>query len=259
MIREALTYLTTPCPALYRRMGFLTECVGIESRYRRNRAAWAPHLEASRNVILEAAETCPERDTALIFGAGLLYDIPLEALLARFDRVILADLLFMAPARKAARRQKGLDLLTMDVTGALERLAKGETDLSTPDAFLEDPAISLVVSVNVLSQLSIVPNEYLEKRFGQSEPESEALGRRLVEAHLAYLSAFGCPVALITDETRIVRDRAGTETGTVSALHDVPLPAGGSAWNWEICPLGEIDRQHSVTHRVRGYADFPTR
>ncbi|WP_420404040.1 hypothetical protein [Nisaea sp.] len=257
MIREWFTYLTTPCPQPYRRMGFLRECVGIESRYRRNRAAWAPHLDRSRNLILAAAERCENRDTVLIFGAGLLYDIPLSGLLARFDRIVLADLLFMGPARRAAGSNPRLELATLDVTNSLQALADGRTDLSVPTAYLDDPAISLVVSANVLSQLSIVPNEFLEERYGQAEEASEGLGRDLVRAHLDYLSSFACPAVLITDETRIVRDRTGAETGTVSAVHDVPLPEGGDSWNWEICPLGEIDREHSVTHRVRGYSDFP--
>lgn len=257
MIREWLTYLTTPCPQPYRRMGFLRECVGIESRYRRNRDAWAPHLERSRNLILAAAERCETRDTVLVFGAGLLHDVPLSALLGRFDRIILADLLFMGPARRAARSNPRLELVTLDVTASLGALADGRKEISEPTAYLDDPSISLVVSANVLSQLSIVPNECLEDRFGQTEEASEGLGRKLVRAHLDYLASFACPAALITDEARIVRDRAGAEMATVSALHDVPLPEGGESWNWDICPLGEIDREHSVTHRVRGYSAFP--
>lgn len=259
MIREWLTYLATPCPQPYRRMGFLRECVGIESRYRRNREAWAPHLARSRKLILAAAKACESRDTVLIFGAGLLYDIPLTDLLADFKRVILADLLFMGPARRAARRIPRLELVTLDVTGSLQALAEGRAEVSAPTAYLDDPSVSLVVSANVLSQLSIVPNEYLERRFGRGEAEGDALGRRLVAAHLEYLRTFACPVVLITDEARVIRDSAGTRVATVSALHDVPLPEGGESWNWEICPLGEIDREHSVTHRVRGYTDLPGR
>ncbi len=193
----------------------------------------------------------------LIFGAGLLYDIPLADLLAEFKRVILADLLFMGPARQVARQVPRLKLATLDVTNSLEALAGGTTEVSLPTAYLDDPSISLVVSANVLSQLSIVPNEYLEERFGQTEEASEELGRKLVRAHLDYLASFACPAALITDEARIIRDRAGAETATISALHDVSLPEGGESWNWDICPLGEIDREHSVTHRVRGYDAFP--
>ena len=254
MIRECLTYLTTPCPAPFRKMGFLRECVGIESRYRRNRKAWASHLKESRALMLEAAGKCVERDTVLIFGAGLLHDIPLTDLLGMFRRVILADVLFMAPARRAARKEERLDLVTLDVTASLASLAEGNTALTQPTAYLDDPSISLVISASILSQLSVVPNLYLEKRFRQSEEESEQLGQALVRAHLAYLGAFDCPVALIADEAHIIRDRSGAVTATVSALHDVSLPPGGRSWDWDICPLGEIDRDHSVVHRVRGFA-----
>lgn len=257
MIRECLTYLTTPCPAPYRKMGFLRECVGIESRYRRNRKNWEPHLEQSRNLMLDAAGRCAERDSVLIFGAGLLHDIPLADLLGMFRRVILADLLFMAPARQAAQREERIELVTLDVTASLPSLAEGNITLTQPTAYLDDPSISLVISASILSQLFVVPNAYLESSFGQSDAESEALGQALVRSHLAYLGAFECPVALIADEAHIIHDRSGAETATASALQDVPLPPGGRSWDWDICPLGEIDRDHSVVHRVRGYAGFP--
>tara|TARA_R110002012_G_scaffold31400_3_gene94122 strand:- start:820 stop:1599 length:780 start_codon:yes stop_codon:yes gene_type:complete len=257
MIRECITYLTTPCPDPYRRMGYLQECVGIESRYRRNRKAWASHLEESQKLMLEAAGQCGAQDTVLIFGAGLLHDIPLTELVGMFRRVVLADILFMAPARRAAQGEERIELVTLDVTASLTSLAEGRTELTQPRAYLDDPSISLVISASILSQLFVVPNAYLEKRFGQSDAESEALGQALVRAHLDYLGAFECPVALIADETHVIRDRSGAESATASALHDVPLPPGGRSWDWDICPLGEIDRDHSVVHRVRGYAGFP--
>ncbi|WP_323797436.1 hypothetical protein [Nisaea sp.] len=238
-------------------MGYLRECVGIESRYRRNRKPWASHLEQSRKLMLEAAGQCDTRDTVLIFGAGLLHDIPLAELLGMFRRVILADLLFMTPARHAAQGEERIELATLDVTASLSSLAEGNTELTQPTAYLDDPSISLVISASILSQLFVVPNAYLEKNFGQSDAESERLGQELVRAHLAYLGAFECPVALVADEAHIIRDRSGAETATASALHDVALPPGGKSWDWDICPLGEIDRDHSVVHRVRGYADFP--
>lgn len=206
--------------------------------------------------MLEAAEQCDTRDTVLVFGAGLLHDIPLTELLDMFQRVILADLLFMTPARRAARGQERIELVTLDVTASLSSLAEGNTELTQPTAYLHDPSISLVISASILSQLFVVPNAYLEKNFGQSDAESERLGQALVRAHLAYLGAFDCPVALVADEAHIIRDRSGAETATASALHDVPLPPGGKSWDWDICPLGEIDRDHAVMHRVRGYADY---
>ncbi|MEO9962852.1 MAG: hypothetical protein ABJF07_21415 [Nisaea sp.] len=238
-------------------MGYLQECVGIESRYRRNREPWASHLEQSRALMLEAAAKCEARDSVLIFGAGLLHDIPLIELVGMFRRVVLADILFMAPARRAAQKEERVELVTLDVTASLTSLAEGRTELTQPTAYLDDPSISLVISASILSQLFVVPNAYLEKRFGQSDAESEALGQALVRAHLGYLGSFECPVALIADETHVIRDRSGEETATASALHDVPLPPGGRSWDWDICPLGEIDRDHAVMHRVRGYCDFP--
>lgn len=256
MLREWLTYLTTPCRPLYRRMGFLKEAVGIESRYRRHAAAWAGHLARTRATIETAVSRARPGGVALVFGGGLLYDIPLETLTERFAEVLLVDLVHMGPARRAARRHANLRLVEHDVTESLAHIAEGGLDPASPRRFLDRSDLSLVASVNILSQLPVVPNAYLERRFGADEAAQERLGRALVERHLDYLAGFACPVALVTDVARSVLDERGTEVGRIPALFGATLPWSGEEWDWDIAPLGEIDRSHAVRHRVRGIVDL---
>lgn len=117
MLQEAIAYLTTPCPPPFKAMGYLHELIATQARARRCRHAWAPHLQKSRNVIAEAAESAPGRGRAVVLGGGLLGDIPLDGLANRFARVDLIDVCFASATRKAARRFDNVRCMTADVTG----------------------------------------------------------------------------------------------------------------------------------------------
>ena len=138
MLHEILTYLTTPCPAHVRRLRYLYEIIGMRSRHQRNRAAWQPHLERSRAFVLEAAGRCTDRGAVAVYGAGLLLDVPLAELAARFRRVYLVDIVFLREARRKARRFGNVTLVEHDATNvaaALDRAVRaGRDELPEPGA-----------------------------------------------------------------------------------------------------------------------------
>ncbi len=250
MILEWLEALTTPCPRTWRRMGYLREAIAIRYRQRRCRDAWALHLEHSRRFVRESAAESGGGRKALILGAGLVYDLPIDDLAHAFDQVLLVDLVHLRPARLAARRFANVRLVSRDLTESLENIHAGKPVAETPNGFLDDPAIDFVVSLNLASQLPVIPLAWLERRGVADEDARAALGRRLIEAHLEYLGRFNCPVCLITDVERIHHDAAGKEVRREAPLHGVPLPVGGESWIWDIAPLGEIDGDTVVSHRV---------
>lgn len=98
-------------------MGYLHDLIAVRARYRRNRAAWAPHLTATREHVAAAIEAAPGRDLAVVLGAGLLLDVPLDALSAAFKRVVLVDICWLGETRRACRRYGNVDLLDHDITG----------------------------------------------------------------------------------------------------------------------------------------------
>lgn len=257
MLIEWLTYLTTPCPRHLRAMGYLREAVGIESRYRRHSRAWAPHLEKSHETIRKAIEMSGGGDTVVVLGAGLVYDLPMDALSAAFKTVQLIDLVHMRPARRTARRYPNVNLVAWDVTESLEAIADGRAEIGKPERYLDDPSISLVISANLLSQLPISPMSYLEKR-GMRDEEAEEVGRALIDRHIEYLSRFAVPVCLITDiEREMTALKEGEEWAyVVTALLDAELPWVGQEWFWDIAPRGEVDKTYSVKNRVVGIPDI---
>ena len=250
MILEALQALRVGAGGGVRRMGFLTECVGIWARQRRHGAVWADHQARSQAAIL-AALPSPPRRRALVFGAALVLDVPLAELAAAFEEVVLVDLMFLPATRRAAKRLGNVTLCVHDVSESLAGIEAGRPRVAVPTRFHDDPTVDLVVSANLLSQLPIVPNAYLARKFAWEEAACAALGGALVDAHLAYLAGFRCAVVLISDVERFVEDRDGREIARFSALFDRSLDWPGEEWLWPVAPLGEIDRDHRVIHRVR--------
>lgn len=251
MLIEAIESLFTLCPRPWRRLGYAYASVACVARARRCAAQWAPHLENSRAAVRAAMADCARTGTVVVLGAGPALDVPLAELAARFRRVVLADTAHPLPARLAARRLRNVELVPVDLTGLADALAdKRAATLPSPAcvAFLDDPTVDLVVSANVLSQLPLVPVAAAMKRWPRTGAES--LGRAIVEAHLAHLRGFRCPVLLLTDVVRAVFDADNRPVSQDDALFGVPLPEG-SEWEWDVAPRGELRGGRSVMTRVR--------
>lgn len=220
----ALSLPGTPKP--YRQ--HLFEAVGLWSRGRRQAAAWAPHLRATR-AFIEAQMPAPGRRRSLVvLGSGPLFDVPLAALAQAFERVVLVDRAHLLPA---ALRLRGLG-----------NVRQQWTDLAAtalPEALGHAP--DWVISTNLLSQLAL------------AAPEGEQ--RQVVADHLAALAALECPATLITDTSYRVLDRGGRELRRADLLHGHVLPPGDAGWDWEVAPLGEEGRGIRRVHAVSAWAD----
>lgn len=240
MLREAIDWLLTPALPGARLSGHLGEFVAISARRRRNADAWAPHEARSRAAVARAAEAGDPAGTALVLGAGHANDIPLETLATRFDAVILVDLAFSWRTRRQARRLGNVTCRPHDVTENLGRL----DGFSRPTAWLDDPGIAFVASVNLLSQLATVATRTLP------DADAERIGRELAEAHLDWLSRFACPASLVADKSIEVLDAGGSVIATIDPNNGAPLPPADEDWIWDLAPRGEIDRDHAVRHRV---------
>jgi hypothetical protein len=258
MIPEAIEYLATPCSRPLRGMGYLRELMDIRGRAWRCWNAWKPHLEKSKSIIRTAMEQCSQRRKAVILGSGMLYDVPIDELSATFREVALVDVVHPLKNWLPRLRYKNLRRVTADVTGTADevyRVAKlpgRALPRTEPNLFLDDPEVDLVVSLNLLSQLPVIPTTYLE-RAGVNSPEAlAAFARHLIASHLAYLQRFACPVALITDVEKLTLNRAGNLLGKSNLLRGVELPCDGETWTWHLAPRPEADPDYSYYRRVVG-------
>ena len=255
MIREALEWLLTPCARVGRDLGYLSEAIAIGARHRRCRAAWAEHLDRSRRAILDAARDAPGRRTALVLGSGPLLDVPLAELASQFRTVILVDALHPLTARLAARRHVNVELVTLDLTGVLDALHRWQPGEALPPPqpidLLRREDIDLVVSLNLLSQLGVLPVEWIEKRAGPPGPAmAEAYAADLTRAHLADLARCRAQVCLIADVDWWRQRPDGTIVERASTVYEVPPPAADEEWVWAIAPAPESDPHLSEYRRV---------
>ncbi len=255
MIREAVEWLATPCPRALRDLGYLGELIAIGARYRRCHRAWADHLQRSRQTILDAAETAPGRRTAIVLGSGMLLDVPLAELAARFRSVILVDALHPLAARWQMRRYRNATAIAADVTGTATELHRWRPGRSLPSprsfAPIHAPEVDFVVSLNLLSQLGVLPGAWIERRFGPSAAgDAEAHSAVLTRFHLDDLARCRARVCLVADVEWWRQAADGTVVERGSSIDGLAEPAAVASWIWAIAPTPESDPLLSEFRRV---------
>lgn len=257
MLAEALLYARARLAGQHDRHGHLTELVGIWARYRRQRNAWADHLARARMLCLRAAEACPERRTALVLGAGLLHDVPLEALARTFRRVVLADLAFLPATMAQARSLGNVELRVRDISHCMDALPGPEalaarTPAPRPDLTLGLPDLDFVYSANLLSQLPLYALAALRRSApGSAGEDLKAFAASLVQAHLEALALSPCPACLVTDVREHGREEAGPDY-EADLLFGVAPPADGETWTWRLAPRGELRQGLEARRTVLG-------
>ena len=246
-------------------MGYVRELRALRARRNRCRSAWHSHLDRTRAVILDAAAQCEQRRSALVVGSGLLFDIPLEALSRQFESVVLVDIVHAWSVHRQAARFSNVRLLPLDVTGVVERchaLARRRSPAPLPQRPVEcftGEGFDLVASVNILSQLPVVPNGYMSRRIrALAEADTKEFSRALVVNHLDWLCSFQGIACLVTDLERLCYGECGLASREES-LWGISLPEGGRDWMWDLAPKPEMYFHLDVRHRVGGYASFPKR
>ncbi len=256
MLAEAVLYLATPCGLDARRLGYLSASVGQWSRATRCRSDWSAHERRCRDLVARVVEGLERRRTVMVLGSGLLRDVDLPFLAARFETVVLVDIVHPLAARFEAWKRRNLRLLTRDLAGAAGFLLRGEPLEADPLASLrEEPALDLVISANVLSQLPIAAWNRLNDR-GRDAAECDRVAAEIVNRHLAGLAAFPCPAVLLTDTVMEEVDRFGRVVDRLDLLYGAVLPLAEDAWDWPVAPFGQDGPDHALRHRARGYPDW---
>lgn len=249
MLKELLTYFTNPCPKHIRHMGYLYEAIAMRERYRRNKASWLKHLENSKNFILTTSEKIQNRHKIIIIGSGLLFDVPLKQLADLFKEVILVDIVHLTEVRRHTKRYKNVSLVEYDVTNTakilFQNIKNGIMDLpdSLPDLPTDigiEPEASLVVSLNILSQLPVIPHLYSIRKCPETEARKmETWCREIIESHISWLFSMPCDSCMISDHEFTKKDKNGRIIEKGSTVYGVNLPEFENQWTWSIAPYGE--------------------
>ncbi|MDE0417083.1 MAG: hypothetical protein OXI95_09140 [bacterium] len=264
MLRDIVEILRSPAPLHLGPMGYLRELAGIARRAEECREEWRPHLERTRQVIEHAALGCRQRESVLVTGSGLLLDVPVEMLARTFRRVILVDIHHGRSTRRAVRRLANVELVALDVTGvarACYRFSRtgchGHLPEGHPPA-IGDAPFDLAVSVNLMSQLAVMPRRYVLGHCPAFPPERlKMFTRELISSHIDWLARHGDRVCLITDVERH-EDHTDGRAVVVDLLEGVRLGEPDETWTWLIAPEGKVFHDRSVRHRVAAWRDYPS-
>jgi hypothetical protein len=233
-------------------MGYLYQAIALRSRYRRRRASWQPHLENTKAFVAATAETCCHRGRVIVLGSGLLLDVPLDELSAAFGEVVLVDVVHLPEVRKRISSYRNVRLIEADVTGVAEplfenvRQRRKELPGSTPYIPAYDGQTGLVVSLNILSQLSAIPQDYAFRKNVARDPSViEQWCDRIRQAHYGLLSTLACDVCIVADHAYAFKDKKGDVFECGSTVGTVVPQKPETAWQWEIAPLGEASKDYS--------------
>lgn len=257
MLFELYQHLRTPCPRPVKEMGYLKELIGMAARGQRCRKAWAPHLQHCRDWIVQAMGDCPIRGKVVVLGSGLLNDVPIDELSQGFERVRLVDILHLPVVKKALKAYENVELVEQDISGLVEPLyrhIKNGVPLEIPaKANIPAEDADLVISLNVLSQLPIIPGIFAGKN---NRPLGEDIAQTLIDSHLKALEGLPSRVCLITEvEQRLCQ--GGDVLETLNPLLDVEIPNSlktrFESWEWHFAPHPERHPEHDLIYQVEAY------
>ena len=262
MLRDLIEYVSNPFPWHLAPMGYVREVRMTGRRASEIGAAWDSHLEHTRKAVIESAKLCQSPTRVVVVGAGNLLDVPLDVLTDRFDEVVLADIFHAKDTRRRVQQMSNVTLIDADVTGAARAVfdaARRQDVRSLPTSappVLDVGPIDLIVSVNLLSQLAVIPSSFLQGHCPGIAPEKlSAFARNLIETHLAWLSQTADQVCLVTDIVRIEQFSNGSETRK-NIVEEVSLPRPDHVWDWQIAPMGSIYPDRDVYHEVQAYLNY---
>lgn len=257
MLAELALWLATPAARMTRRLGLVTESVALWSRGNRQRRAWADHHASCRHILAEIVAELPRRRSVAILGSGLLRDVPLPLLTANFERVLLVDAVHLPQIRLRMRLRPNVTLLTRDLTGTMDWLAGETAGRADPlSDLVADPAIDLVVSANLLSQLAWPVADWLDEHPQRAATLPASLPADCIRWHLDDLRRFEGRVVLLSDVELVERDRAGRTVDRLDLMRGARLPAPDESWDWPVAPFGEAARDRETVHRVCAWRDF---
>lgn len=247
MIAEFIDSLRCHCPAPLRPFGFHRELAAIHARRQRCKTAWQTHEQNCHEII---AAHAPGGDVALLAGAGICSDLPIETLLSRYRELWLVDVAFHISVRRLARHHPAIRLITADLTGLLASgLPDRHSDIQPVDLWLSEPRIDLVVSANLITQLSLPFLDSDSPLANQS-----VLRTAFHRAHLNWLQRFNCQTVLIAETEIRRRTLPATRWERKSSLTAEFLDNPDHRWTWQIAPTGEISRWLEMEMAVGAWA-----
>ena len=247
MIKELFTYLFSETVEGANKASLTYEAVGIVGRHKRNRKDWQPHLDKTKQIIIDAIADAPDNKPILLIGAGPCLDVPLRELDKHFGGTVLADAVYLPSTMRALKKLNHTKFELFDATGYLKTFAQ-HTDGELPDPPTMAPIpkgdYGLIISCNLWSQVALPFTSV-----SYYDDEELTLWEKFTQAHIDALKAIDCPVLVISDFERI--ENTGNRTKVYHSVPAYMLPENLiEKWVWNICPYGELSKDRMISLRV---------
>lgn len=262
MFRDAVEFFFTPTTPIARRYGFLHQTIALKHRFERCKKFWLPHLQKCQETFLEVVQTLPKKEKVVILGSAHLHEIPMHLLLQHFQSVVLVDLIHPLKHHTLAKKDSRIQLVTHDVSGLLENLdaCKNLEDLDALFLQAEQKSLfqfqgDLIVSGNLLSQLSLLPLDFIAKKMKRklTLEEKDIFCSRAAQTHLKNLEA--CRGELLIYSDRHVTYKGKNDEILYQGQYAVDFSRFKKfkEWTWQLAPLGEASKDYAIEMKVEAY------
>lgn len=252
MIRELLTYLTTNATKEARAFGHLYESISLLQRERRCKDFWLPHRTHCKNTISKVVSSLSAHQRVLVLGSGPLHEIPIQSLASHFHDVDLVDVVHLKVTKEKYKHLKNINFIEADLTELEAIIHQEKKIVNKVSTLFQDRTYDLVISANLLSQLSYHLRDYLEKKAKPKLSEStlDAFAHQVSFDHYQYLLNFKCPVLLITDTESQFIGLNDELIQSQTPYINFPMPKPVEQWWWNLAPRPEFSKDYSVKMKV---------
>lgn len=242
------------------RMQYYNYQQGLIYRLLNQEDSWKSHLERCRDFILKGVEILKPSKITLL-GSGWLMELPLAELAERVGHIVLVDIIHPPEVKSQTAGMKNVELIEEDVTGGLiEEVwnkCKGHTFLNrlktlegiTIPEYSPGKDPGMVISLNILTQLEILPAALLQKKTRADEKKINMFRRGVQEKHISFLERY--PSVLITDTHEIITHKSGVISDSETLLTELPEGRYNETWQWDFDPEGTDYNQRKSVFRVQ--------
>lgn len=255
MIKEIISYLTQKSLPEARAFGHLYESISLVEKEKRCHEAWRSHRDHSKQFIISQCLTLSHFDHLLILGSGPLHEIPIEWLSQKFKKVTLLDVVHLHQVKKEYRHLLNVEFVEHDLTEVEAELLNYDRLLKKVPTFMTDQKLSMVISANVMSQLPLHFQNYIEKKRKKKFTQKmlDDFLEELTRSHVAYLRSFNAKVILITDTEKYYLNAQGDILEKEFNYPHLNLPLPVQEWMWSVAPLGELGSDLELKMKVSGF------
>ena len=262
MLVEAIEFFLTPTTKIAKKYGFLHQSIALKHRFERCKTFWQPHLLECQKLFAEVVHTLPQRNKVVVLGSAHLHEIPLHLLLENFKEIFLVDVVHPYKHHRTAKKNPRLKLITQDVGGILDNLHnfKNLEELSSKVESLKSETLfsyeaDLIISGNLMSQLALLPLDYVEHKMKRklTLEEKDIICTAAAELHLQNLKKCKGEILIYADREVLYRDQ-GNE---IIYQGSYPVNFAGfeklKEWIWLIAPLKEASKDFSIEMKVEAF------